>query len=153
MCRDGDFGYLENRQGYNRSVDFLDEQSVKRLETVASIIVPGFASLDRDRRERFFSIIDDVLEDRPEGIRQQLALFLRILNGAPFLRWGRPLGRLDPHRAYRVLLWFQEAPVGKIRQGFWGLKTLVYMGYYGQSAAWSEVGYAPDFDGTGGSDV
>ena len=63
------------------------------------------------------------------------------------------MGRLDSSRAERALLWFQEAPMAKIRQGFWGLKTLVFMGYYGRSEVWPEVGYAPDFDGVGAFDV
>jgi len=125
-------------------------QSVRRLETVAAVIVPGFSSLDHDRRERFLTIIDDALGERPEKMQRQLALFLKVLDVAPYLRWGRSLGRLDTARAERALLWFQEAPVAKIRQGFWGLKTLVFMGYYGQNAVWPEVGYSQNL---GGGDV
>ncbi len=126
---------------------YIDGQSIRRLETVAAVIVPGFSSLDHDRRERFLTIIDEALGDRPESMRRQLALFLKVLNVAPFLRWGRPLGRLKAVDAERALRWFQEAPIAKLRQGFWGLKTLVFMGYYGQSAAWPEVGYSQDFGG------
>jgi len=128
----------------------LNDQSVRRLEIIAAVIVPGFSSLDHDRRQRFLTIIDDALGERPESMQRQLALFLRVLEVAPYFRWGRPLGRLDSARAERALLWFQEAPIAKLRQGFWGLKTLVFMGYYGQNAAWPEVGYSQNF---GGGDV
>jgi len=138
---------------YNRLVKNLDGPSVNRLETVAAVIVPGFVALDDDRRQLFMKIIDDALGERPEEIQRQLALFLKVLDVAPLFRWGRKLGRLDSGRAERALLWFQEAPIGKIRQGFWGLKTLVFMGYYGQRAVWPEVGFSPDLEGTGGDDV
>jgi hypothetical protein len=123
------------------------------LETVAAVVVPGFTALDDDRRQLFLKIIDDALGERPEEIRHQLALFLKVLDVAPVFRWGRKLGRLDSGRAERAFFWFQEAPIGKIRQGFWGLKTLVFMGYYGQRAVWPEVGFSPDLGGTGGGDV
>ena len=131
----------------------FDRDTVKRLETVVAIVVPGYANLDQSSRERFLEIIDEALGERPKIMHRQLALFLRVLNLAPYLRWGRPLGRLDAVDAERALRWFQEAPMAKLRQGFWGLKTLVFMGYYGQSEVWPEVGYAPRFDGVGGSDV
>lgn len=131
----------------------LDQDAEKRLETVTAVIIPGYSDLDQTSRERFLEIVDGALGERPESMRRQLALFLKVLNVAPYLRWGRPLGRLDTARAERALLWFQEAPIGKLRQGFWGLKTLVFMGYYGQSEVWPTLGYAQDFDGVGGFDV
>ncbi|RLE20655.1 MAG: hypothetical protein DRJ65_17725 [Acidobacteria bacterium] len=128
----------------------FDQDTVKQLQTVAAIVVPGYADLDQSSREQFLEIIDDAMDERPESMRRQLALFLKVLNLAPYLRWGRPLGRLEAVNAERALRWFQEAPVAKLRQGFWGLKTLVFMGYYGRREVWPEVGYAPEF---GGSDV
>jgi len=129
----------------------LDRDSVRRLKTVASVIVPGFSRLHHNRQERFLEIIDDALSERPEGMRRDLALFLKVLDFAPFFRWGRSLGRLEASTAERALSWFQEAPIPKIRQGFWGLKTLIFMGYYGQSDVWPELGYTPHVDG--GSDA
>ncbi|MEN8163500.1 MAG: hypothetical protein ABFS37_05180 [Acidobacteriota bacterium] len=125
----------------------LDPDTVKRLETVAAIVVPGYSSIDSEGRVRFLDVIDEALGERPESMQRQLALFLKVLNVAPYLRWGRPLARLETVDAERALRWFQEAPIAKLRQGFWGLKTLVFMGYYGQSEVWPEVGYSQDFDG------
>jgi hypothetical protein len=131
----------------------LDQDAVNRLETVAAIVVSGYSSIDSEGRVRFLEIIDEALGERPESMRRQLALFLKVLNVAPYLRWGRPLARLKAADAERALRWFQEAPVAKLRQGFWGLKTLVFMGYYGRNEVWPEVGYAPDFNGVGGFNV
>ncbi len=115
--------------------------------------MPGFRVLDQEQRELFFSIVDAALEERPQGMRRQLAVFLRVLDLAPLLRWGRRLGALPPERAEAVLRWFQEAPLDRLRKGFWGLRTLVFMGYYGRLAAWPEIGYSPDFDGRGALDA
>ncbi len=119
---------------------------MRHLQIVSSIVVPGFATLEQPRRERCLHIIDDALGERPESMRRQLALFLRVLNIAPYFRWGRSLARVDTVASERYLRWFQDAPIAKIRQGFWGLKTLIFMGYYGQSEVWPELGYAPDID-------
>ena len=116
------------------------------MEQVATVVVPGFETLDAGQREAFRSIIDEALRDRPTAVRRQLAVFLRLLDLAPVARWGRRLGALRPERARRALEWFQEAPVDRLRKGFWGLKALVFMGYYGQPELWPEVGYAPLHD-------
>ena len=35
----------------------------------------------------------------------------------------------------------ENAPLLLMRRGFWGIKTLVFMGYYGRDEARAEVGY------------
>lgn len=130
----------------------LNQKAADRLQTVTTVVAPGFNNLSQLERERFFEIVDDALGDRPQSMCRQLALFLTVLDIAPIVRWGRPLGRLDSVRAERVLRWFQEAPIGKLRQGFWGLKTLIYMGYYGRNEVWPELGYAPSISGGSGAD-
>ncbi|MBD3857823.1 MAG: hypothetical protein IFK92_15125 [Acidobacteria bacterium] len=34
-----------------------------------------------------------------------------------------------------------------LRKGFWGLKAMIFMGYYGQPETNEIVGYAPELDG------
>lgn len=84
--------------------------------------------------------------DRPPGVRRQFALFLKVMRLMPLLRFGRAFDRIPPDRQDRVLRWLEDCPVMKLRQGFWGLKALIFMGYYGQPEVWTEVGYAPEFD-------
>jgi hypothetical protein len=49
-----------------------------------------------------------------------------------------------------VLRWFEDCPLGLLRKGFWGLKAMIYMGYYGQPETNELVGYAPEIDGRAG---
>jgi len=99
---------------------------------------------------RMLGIVDAALQDRDPGTRKQLGTFLSIIRWTPVVRFGRPLDRLAPERRDATLRWFQDCPVGVLRKGFWGLKTLVFMGYYGRPECWAEIGYAPEFDGRAG---
>jgi hypothetical protein len=42
-----------------------------------------------------------------------------------------------------ALRWFHDAPLAPLRHGFWGVKTLIFMGYYGRPEAAAEIGYRP----------
>lgn len=74
-------------------------------------------------------------------MRRQLAVFVRLLDFLPRLRWLRPFRRLDGGKRVRFLRGMQSSRVFLFRRGFWGLRTLVYMGYYARPQAYAEVGY------------
>lgn len=117
---------------------------------VAESITPEIVSLDSGGRARMAAIIDTALMDRDATTRTQFGTFLTVIRLAPVLRFGRAFDRLDADRRNAVLRWFQDCPVSLLRKGFWGLKVLVFMGYYGQEENWNQIGYAPDFDGRAG---
>lgn len=117
---------------------------------VAETITPEVASLDPDGRARMEAIVDTALQDRDAATRSQIGTFLGLIRMAPVLRYGRAFDRLDADRRAAVLRWFQDCPVALLRKGFWGLKVLVFMGFYGQEKNWSAIGYAPGFDGRAG---
>ncbi len=114
---------------------------------VAARVVPETAALDAAGRARFAAIVGRALAARPPAIRRQLALFLGVLRWAPVARYGAPFDRLAPQRQDAVLRAFMEAPVAKLRGGMWGVRALVFMGYYGQPEVWPALRYAPSFDG------
>jgi hypothetical protein len=58
------------------------------------------------------------------------------------LRRGRRFPRLAPAGRVRCLLRFQDSPILLLRRGFWGLRTLAFMGYYGRAEAAAGIGYA-----------
>jgi hypothetical protein len=114
---------------------------------VAARVVPAFSALDPEGRDRFAATVRTALAARPRSLQRQFALFLSVVRWAPAVRFGAPFDRLAPARQDAVLRWFMDAPLGKLRGGFWGLKALVFMGYYGQPEVWSAIRYAPSFSG------
>ncbi len=131
----------------NGVVDALDRHGEMVFERVARRVAPGVAALGDEERTRFLTIVDEALMERPPGMRRQLLLFLVIIRWLPVLRWGTTFERLDGTRQDAMLRFFQDGPVDAFRKGFWGLKALIFMGYYGREAAWAEVGYEPDLEG------
>jgi hypothetical protein len=128
----------------------LPQEKAEFLRLIAGRIVPEFADLDLAGEARFFHIIDEALQAREPSVRRQFGVFLGVLRWAPLIRFGSPLDRLSPERQNASLRWFEDCPVSLLRKGFWGLKAMVFMGYYGQPETNELVGYAPSFDGRDG---
>jgi hypothetical protein len=125
----------------------LSQGKAEFLRVLAARIVPETTELDASGMSRFFGIVDGALQDRPESVRRQFATFLGVLRWAPAARFRRPFEKLLDTQQDAVLRWFEDCPVGPLRKGFWGLKAMVFMGYYGQKETNELIGYAPDFDG------
>ena len=125
----------------------LSQEKAEFLQVLAARIVPETTELDKDGRDRFFAIIDNALFDRPATVRRQFAAFLGLIRSAPLIRYGKSFDKLTADLQDAVLRWFEDCPVGLLRKGFWGLKAMVFMGYYGQPETNEIVGYAPELDG------
>ncbi len=121
--------------------------NVELLLAIGGRVAPGLRTLDAAARDRAIAIVERAVAARPRALQRQLGLFLGIVGWSPVLRYGRRFDRLDPGRQDAVLRWFQHAPIAAFRRGFWGVKTLVYMGYYGRPEIGDEVGYHPSRDG------
>ena len=121
----------------------LSRDGAEFLRVLAARIVPETAALDRAGEGRFFAIIDRALQDREPAVRRQFASFLGVLRWAPLLRYGAPFDRLAPERRDAVLRWFEDCPLRLLRSGFWGVKAMVFMGYYGQPETHRLIGYEP----------
>lgn len=110
-------------------------------------LVPQTRGLSAERQARFFEIIDTMLATRPRHMVRLLKIFLVVLRWFPLLRFGGRLDRLEGERQKEALRWFQDSPWVSIRTGFWGVKTLVFMGYYAQPDVAAELGYTPSHAG------
>ena len=125
----------------------LPKEKTEFFWILAQRIVPETVELDEAGRQRFFDIIDGALLDRPASVRAQFATFLGVIRKAPLIRYGKSFEKLTMDRQDAVLRWFEDCPVGLLRKGFWGLKAMVFMGYYGQPETNELLGYTPEFDG------
>jgi hypothetical protein len=117
------------------------------VDAIMPLFVPPAAALAPADRAHALDLIDDALGDRPPALRRQFSLLLAVLRWAPVARYGRPLDRLGARQQDAVLRWFQNAPLLKLRAGFWGLRTLIYLGYYGRPEAVHALAYHPVHDG------
>ncbi len=117
------------------------------FRAVARTVAPGTRELDGEGWAELEAIVEDALSARPPEMRRQLRGLLRIVEWAPVLRWGRRFTSLDAGRRERFLAWLQDAPLLLLRRGFWGLRTLVFMGYWGRGEARREIGYDPRLRG------
>lgn len=110
---------------------------------LASRVVPESSGMDEESQGRFLAIVDQFLDRRPWSLRLGLKVFLGLLKWAPVLRYGAAWDRLPARQRDLVLSWFQDSRWAAVRRGFWGVRTLVFLGYYGQAELWERFGYKP----------
>ncbi len=114
------------------------------FRAVVVTVVPEAKYLDQSAWLGLEAHVEDQLKIRPPALRRQLQLFLRAIEWLPVLRYGRTFTALGSEPRSRVLRYLQDHPVEKIRCGFWGLRTLAFLGYYGRAEALLAIGYRPD---------
>ncbi len=114
------------------------------FRALAATVVPEAESLDGPGWAQLERLVEEGLRPRPDSIRRQLRLLVRLLNLLPVLSHGRTFRSLDPSRRTAFLLAVQDAPLLLLRRGFWGLRTLVFMGYYGRDEARAAIRYRAD---------
>jgi hypothetical protein len=100
--------------------------------------------MDESGWAAFGAIIEHALAQRPAKVRRQLAVFLRLLDVLSMMRHGRPLRKLSFEKRTRLFARIQDSRLLLLRRGFWGVRTLVLMGYYARPEARALVGYAAD---------
>jgi len=113
----------------------------RTFRAAARTVVPESEGLDEAGWRELESTVEATLAARPRRLQRQLVLFVRVLDLLPVLRHGRRFHALPPASRTRVLESLQDSALLLLRRGFWGLRTLVYMGYYTRDAAAGEVGY------------
>lgn len=117
------------------------------LTALGHALVPETRGLSTEQQARFFAIIDTMLETKPRRVVRLLRVFLIVLRWFPLLRFGGRLDRLDENRRTKALCWFEDCPLVSVRTGFWGVKTLICMGYYAQPGIAAELAYTPSRTG------
>jgi hypothetical protein len=68
-------------------------------------------------------------------------LFLFVIEICAIFRYGTRFSNLTLTKRARFLAYFENSVIPPFRQGFFGVKTFVLMGYYGSEVAWSELQY------------
>jgi len=114
------------------------------FRAIVGAIVPEASNLDEDGWNRLEQLVEAALAARPRRLQRQVWLLVRTIMWLPVLRHGRTFRSLDPVRRARFLSSLQEHPIQLVRKGFFGLRTLALLGYYGRPEAARAIGYAAD---------
>jgi hypothetical protein len=114
------------------------------FRALACTFVPEAKDLDERAWAEAEAIVEKFFASRPETVRRQVVLLIRVLDLLPVFRWGRRFRSLDPERRLRFLAALQDAPLLLVRRGTWGLRTIAFMGYYARADASAAIGYRAD---------
>ncbi len=114
------------------------------FRAVVVTVVPEAKQLDEPGWLALEALVEDAIEIRPPALRGQLQLFLLAIEWLPVLRYGRTFAALGDEQRGRILRYLQDHRVERIRCGFWGLRTLAFLGYYGRPEGAHAIGYRPD---------
>jgi len=117
------------------------------FRAIAIMVVPEADRLDARLWSECEALVEHTLAGQPSALRRQLRLFVGMIELLPVLRYGRRFSRLDDARRARFLHGFEVSRIGQLRKGFWGLRTLILLGYYGREDAAREIGYRPELHG------
>jgi hypothetical protein len=119
----------------------LTPAALETLRAAAPCIVPDVGVPDDAGWRAFFETIDAALALRPPRQRRQFQLFLRLIEARALVGTRTRFRELSVERRRAVLERFQDSRVLLLRRGFWGVRTLVLMGYYTQQRAADAIGY------------
>lgn len=117
------------------------------FRAVAASVVPELQSAEPGHWDEIEAAVERALAERPGTVRRQLASFLRLLEWWPVTRYGRRLTKLDPARRTAVLHLIEKHPLLVLRRGMWGVRTLVFLGYYTRADVAAFIGYRAHRDG------
>ncbi len=117
------------------------------FRAVVVTVVPEANHLDESSWQELETLVESTLHDRPPSMVRQLRLFLRLIQWLTVFRYGNVFTSLSAARRTQVLSYLQNCPIQLIRCGFWGLRTLAFVGFYGRPAATQAIGYRPDLHG------
>lgn len=117
------------------------------FRAIAMSVVPELRSADPNEWSEIEAEIERALADRPPAMRRQLVSFVRLLDWWSRLRYGRRLTKLDAFKRTELLESFERHRLPLLRRGMWGLRTLVFLGYYTRADVAEFIGYGAHRDG------
>jgi len=117
------------------------------MHALLEAFVPAAASLDGNELTSVLAASDDLIAGKPANMHRQLLMALIVIRLLAILRFGRGLARVDVERRRRFLASLQDSPALKLRLAVWGLRTLLFGGYYADPVRQNELGYHPHPDG------
>lgn len=112
-----------------------------RLRPMVETFVPATCDIDVERHRKVVQAIDVRLATEPPALTRQLRMLVNILYFLPIVFHLRTFAGLTPAQRQRFLERFQDGPIAKLRVGIWGLRTLVFVGWYADPEVGRQLGW------------
>jgi len=120
-------------------VDLAPVRSI--LQAIAATVVPETSSQDERAWLDLEAVIARAVSTRSPRIQQQIVTFLRLVQALPVARYGRRFTSLDPRQRAAFLGSLERSRLLLLRRGFWGVRSLIFMGYYTRDDVAASIGY------------
>ncbi len=143
------FAYNDSLMGdlESASAKPVFERVEREFRALAETFVPDLADAGDDDWTRLMETVGIALRQRPRSIVRQLVLLVRALDWMAVFTAGRRLTALGPDQRGRLLERWQDSKWLMMRRGVWGLRTVVFMGYYTRPDVQARLGYRAHPDG------
>lgn len=117
---------------------FLNKREVKTLSVIARSIL----ALNPDENENeVVAHVDAFLSEKDGKTKKTFHLLFFAFEYLSIPFFLKPFSKLSATARGKYLKSWENAPVKKLRTGFFGFKTLSLLGYYTDEKCWSEIGY------------
>jgi hypothetical protein len=114
-----------------------------RLRPLAEAFAPPIADFTPAQYTASLARMELRLAMETPALRRQLRLLIAVLYLLPVVWTGRTMARLPLPKRVAILAWLQDCPLQLVRVGVWGLRTVVFVGYYADPAVQTALGYRP----------
>jgi hypothetical protein len=101
-----------------------------RLRPFVETFVPATSNLTDARYLALVQHVDERLATEPPALTRQLRTLVLLLHYLPIFLHFRTFDGLSAAQRQRFLERVQDGPVALLRVGVWGLRTLVFVGWY-----------------------
>jgi len=113
------------------------------LLCLANRIVPESTGAPAQVTTSLLAAVDEELRPRPRLQQLEFKLLLFAIRWMTLPFTLHRFERLAAERQDRWLRFLEDAPITLLRVGIWGLKTLVFLGYYTQDGVGRRILYVP----------
>lgn len=120
-------------------MDLVPVRSI--LRAIAATVVPETSSQDERAWLDLEAVIARTVSSRSPRVKQQLISFLRLVQALPIARYGRRFTSLSPRQRVAFLRSLERSRILLLRRGFWGVRSLIFMGYYTREDVAESIGY------------
>ncbi len=112
----------------------FSERQTHFFRAFLEVVVP-------EANEDVVGVADRMVSSKPAAIQKKMRLFMFVANILPFFRFFRTFPSLSVQKRERFLRWLATGPVGLFRLGFWGLRSVALLAFYGDEGSWKGLEY------------